>query len=433
MYIHIIQPTDNIDSIAKYYGVSVTSLIQNNGLINPYDLVPGQTIVIVYPEQTHMVRDGDSLAEIAAAYGVPLIQLLRNNPYLSEREYIYPGEIIVINYNTDKKIATNAFAYPYINIDTLKKTLPYLTYISVYNFRATGQGGIISYYDDSEIIKMAKDYGTIPLMLLTTLTTQGEPNIKIAFDILTNEEYQERFIQDMLSIIKTKGYYGINLFYNYMTNANREIYERFSAKLADSLSKEGYLLFVTVNPNIKLGETEIKSEIVNYSVISQPVNNITFLNLIWGTNDGPPVPVISVNTAKQFLDFIIPGVSQDRIDIGLPIIGYDWTLPYIAGQTEANALTINAAITLADDTGAVIQYDDTSETPFFLYNQYNNDLQTMHITRFIDARTINSLLDLITAYGLNGIGVWNIMIFYDQLWLMINTQYEIEKLIPDNL
>ena len=190
------------------------------------------------------------------------------------------------------------------------------------------------------------------------------------------------------------------------------------------------MLFITANPNI-IGETS--NEIVDYSTISRPVNNITFLNLIWGKNDGPPVPVISVNTIKQLLDYEITAVSPDRISIGLPIIGYDWALPYIAGKTEANSLTIDAAINLANDTGTVIQFDDLSQTPFFLYYQYHNGLQTEHITRFIDARTIDALLNLITGYELAGIGVWNAMTFYDQLWLMINARYEIKKIIPDNL
>jgi spore germination protein len=431
--IHIVQPTDNINSIANTYGVSVTSLIQNNDLINPFDLVPGQTIVIVYPEQIHTVSEGDSLTGIADTYGVTLMQLLRNNPYISDRTYIYPGETLVISYNTNKKIATNGFAYPYITIDTLRKTLPYLTYLSVYNYRAARQGEIISYYDDTEMIQTAKAYGTIPLMLLTTLTTRGEPNIQIAFEILTNDEYQERFIRDLLRIIKSKGYHGINIFFNYMAPENKLLYENFAAKVSNSLSKEGYLFFITINPNINFTEGEAPNDLVDYSTISQRVSSLAFLSLIWGTNNGPPSPVISINAVRQFLDYTQTKVSADLISIGMPIIGYDWELPYVDGKTEANALTINAALSLAAEYGAVIQFDEPSQTPYFLYNRYNNDLPVQHIVRFIDARTIDSLINLVSEYGLNGIGVWNIMVFYEQLWLIINTQYEIEKLIPDTL
>ncbi len=96
MYIHVVQPGKNLDSIAAYYGVSVNSIILNNGLLNPSSLIPGQTIVIVYPKQTHTVAEGETIEGIANAYGVSILQLLRNNPFLSNRTYIYPGETIII-------------------------------------------------------------------------------------------------------------------------------------------------------------------------------------------------------------------------------------------------------------------------------------------------------------------------------------------------
>lgn len=433
MYIHVVQPADTINSIADYYGVSVTSLIRNNGLLSPYNLVPGQTIVVVYPQQVHTVAYGDSITGIAAVYGVSPMQLLRNNPFLSGGDNLYPGETIIISYETGREILTNGFAYQYINLDTLRRTLPYLTYLSVYNYRATGQGEIISYYDDSEIIRMAKEYGTAPLLMLTTLTTQGEPNPQIAFDILTNEEYQENFIRDMLGILKARGFYGINIFYNYMTSENREIYENFTAKVSDSLKEEGYLLLITINPNINISGNEIYNQIVDYSIISQPVSSITFINMIWGTNYGPPLPVISIDAVRQFLGYVTANVSPDLISLGIPVIGYDWGLPYETGRTNANALTINAALTLADDEGAMIQFDEVSQTPFFFYNQYNIDEPQAHIVRFIDARTIDGFENLVTENGLSGISVWNIMVFYEQLWLIINSRYQIKKIIPDNL
>lgn len=433
MYIHVVQPGENLDSIAAYYGVSVNSIILNNGLLNPSSLVPGQTIVIVYPKQTHTVAEGDTIEGIANAYGVTMLQLLRNNPFLSNRTYIYPGETIIISYETGRRISTNGIAYQYINQDTLRKTLPYLTYLSIYNYRATGEGTILSYYDDSEIIRIAKEYGTIPLMLLTTLTIQGEPNPEIALNILTNEELQNTFINEVLTILRAKGFYGINIFYHYMNSTNKVLYDNFTFKISEYLSREGYLLMITINPRINFNGSEIYNEVINYSLISQPVNGVTFLSLIWGTNYAPPLPVISISALQRFITDTISQVSSEIINMGLPIIGYDWELPYTPGYTAANSLTINAALTLADDEGAVIEYDDISQTPYFYYNKYSIDEPVRHIVRFLDARTITGLTDLISEYGLSGITVWNIMVFYEQLWLLINSQYEIEKLIPDSL
>ena len=89
MDIYIVRPGDDIISIANRYGVSVSTLIQENGLENPNSLVPGQALVITYPSQTHIVEEGDSLSGIARKYDVTVMQLLRNNSYLTDREFIF--------------------------------------------------------------------------------------------------------------------------------------------------------------------------------------------------------------------------------------------------------------------------------------------------------------------------------------------------------
>ena len=128
MNIHVVQPGETLSSIAEIYGISELKLIQDNGLVNRDDLVTGQTIVIVSPEQTYIVQAGDTLFDIASSHNISTMQLLRNNPFLSDRDYIYPGEELVIRYNTTGTISTMGFSYPFVNKDTLKKNLPYLTY-----------------------------------------------------------------------------------------------------------------------------------------------------------------------------------------------------------------------------------------------------------------------------------------------------------------
>ena len=42
-------------------------------------------------------------------------------------------------------------------------------------------------------------------------------------------------------------------------------------------------------------------------------------------------------------------------------------------------------------------------------------------------------MKIIFEYLLNSAAFWNIMIYYSELWLVINSQFEIEKLIPENI
>ena len=230
MDIYVVQQGDTVDSIANKFGVDPDRLVKDNSLEFPYELIIGQAIVIAYPKQTYMIKEGDSLRSIADAFNISVMQLLRNNPFLSERDYIYPGETLVISYNTLRNIHTMGYTYPFIEKKTLIKTLPELTYLSIVNYTTTKSGEIIEYQDDRDIIEISKKYGTIPLMQLTTLSLQGNPNEEVALSILRNVEYQEKNINGFIKIINQKGYGGINIVFNYLNKENEQLFHIASLK-----------------------------------------------------------------------------------------------------------------------------------------------------------------------------------------------------------
>lgn len=424
MEIYIVQQGDTIESIAERFGVNAERLATDNGLPNPEQLAIGQTIVIVYPKQTHIVRQGDTLQSIAEAYDISVLQLLRNNPFLTDREYIVPGEQLVISYPTNGDITTTGFAFPFISQEILTKTLPSLTYLAVFNYRISEDGDIFTFQDDTRIISTSKAYGTVPILLLSILTMQGEPDVETAYKILLNEELQSKIIDTFVVIMKDKGYGGIDLVLNIINESNQSLYIRFIRKIYERLLQENLFFFLTFNFN----EAFVNYKI-DYSKFSMYANTITFIQLKWGTNYEPPAPVSNINIIRGIISNAIAStVSPEKIVVGKPTIGYDWPLPYIQNRTVATSLSINSANELAYDTNSTILFDDVSQTPYFTYYQTNIGFPTKHIVWFIDARSVKALLDLINQMGLLGSCIWNIMTYYHQLWLLINSHYNIIKI-----
>lgn len=427
MVIHVVQQGETIKSIADYYGITETKLIQDNGLKILDRLVVGQSIVIVIPETVYIVKEGDSLASIADSFNVSTMQLLMNNPFLSDRLYIYPGESIVISYNKIGNITIHGNTNPYIDIGILRKTLPYLTYLSILNYTATREGEIISHADDSQIIEISKSYGVIPLLLLTTLTLRGEANITIEYDLLLNTYFQSRYIENLLSILKEKGYRGVNISFQYINVSNIFYYNSFFALITSRLSSEGYIVFVTIDPNISNIDEEVSFEKVDYAILNQLAQNIIFMNYQWATNINPPNPISSIFNLNVFLKYVNSLIPPEKIIIGIPTIGYDWELPFLAGLSSINVLSYDGAVDLAREYNVSIEFDELSQTPYFTYDVNNSH----HIVWFIDARSINGLLDLVIKYNLHGSGIWSITVYNPQLWLIINSQFNIEKIQLD--
>jgi spore germination protein len=428
MNIHVVQQGETIASIAEIYGVTVSRLIQENELQFPNNLVPGQTIVITYPDQTYIVQEGDSLVGIVETFDVTLMQLLQNNPFLAERNYIYPGETLVIKYPQGNSLTTIGYTLPFINQTILRKTLPYLTYLFIYNYRLADNGEVVSFYNDTDIIETSKAYGTVPIMLVTTLTAQGTQNIQAAYEILLNEKIQDQLFDNILQILDSKGYSGVNLTFLYLTETNENLYNNFTRRITSRLNNNGYLAFITVDPGLKVSGNEIDFAKLNYSEIGSKVEGISFINYVWGSNIKPTSPIISITNLRIYLDYVSSMVLPDIIIAGLQVIAYDWELPYVAGFSKANSLTVEGAIDLARDVNTVILFDELSQTPYFEYMKAEMGYLKQHTVWFIDARTVNSLANLISENNYGGPGIWNIMDYYPPLWLIINSQYKIEKI-----
>lgn len=270
-------------------------------------------------------------------------------------------------------------------------------------------------------------------MLLSTLTFEGIGSYEAVYTILSSDELTNRHINNILTILQTKGYYGLNTTFSYFDAQNRLMYENYITKLTNRLNQEGFQVFVTITPEVIINVNEITFSEIDYSILGKEANGFTIMNYNWGYNFGPPLPVISVSGTAKFLDYAVTLVPPAKIDIGFTVLGYDWELPYIIGYSKAVLLTPNSALTLAREVGATIQFDDISQTPFFEYIDNRSGVPFRHIVRFIDARSIDAMLNLVVDYAIKGVGIWNIMDYFAQTWLVINSQYEIVKIDPNDL
>ena len=114
-------------------------------------------------------------------------------------------------------------------------------------------------------------------------------------------------------------------------------------------------------------------------------------------------------------------MPSEKILMGMPNYGYDWTLPYRQG-TAARALTNLAAIRLAAQVGARVNFDTKVQSPYF--NYYASDGRR-HVVWFDDARSIFARLKLIEKYNLGGVSYWTINSYFRPNWVVLDAMYKI--------
>ena len=116
--------------------------------------------------------------------------------------------------------------------------------------------------------------------------------------------------------------------------------------------------------------------------------------------------VAPYNHVRRVLQYGLSEIPPQKIWMGMANYGYDWTLPFVAGESKAERLSNPAAEARALRYGAVIRFDETAQSPFYLYT---DGLGREHEVWFENAASWRAKLNMIPEFGLSGIGIWNVM------------------------
>ena len=288
MDIHVVRSGDTPASIARRYGVTDEQIIRDNQIEDPTRLVVGQTLVIMYPDEVYTVVAGDSLYTIATDHGISIQNLLQNNPSIIGRE-IMPGEELVISYEGEKlgDITINGYAYPYIDREILIRTLPYLTYISIFTYGFTPEGELLD-INDEEIIALAREYGVAPLMQVSTYSEEGRFDSNLASAVLNNEEAQNNLIENIMENLAAKNYYGLDIDFEYIFPEDREVFVEFVEKVTNRAHEEGYEVMIALAPKISANQQGLLYEAHDYRRLGDIVDWALIMTYEWGYTSSHP-------------------------------------------------------------------------------------------------------------------------------------------------
>lgn len=424
MTIHVVSPGETVDSIAAGYGVAPKQLAADNALPPGLALAVGQTLVVRFPREVHVVAAGETLTSIAAQYGTTVRQLWRNNWALGGGDALAAGQLLVVSYFGEKlgKGVFNGYAYPFISPELLAEQLPYLSAMAPFTYGITAEGGLLP-LDDEAMLEAARARGTRPVMHLSTLTEAGQFDTGRAAFILTDYEAQGQLAAEVLQTVLRKGFAGLDVDFEYLPGQLSGAYAAFLGRLRQLLAAQGRFLWAALAPKTNSRQRGLLYEGHDYAAVAAAVDGVLLMTYEWGYTYGPPMAVAPLPNVRAVLDYAVTEMPAEKIFLGIPNYGYDWPLPFIQGETRAQSISNQRAIELAIEHGVAIQYDETAQSPFFRYTDAGG---TGHEVWFEDARSMDAKLRLVAGYGFRGAGFWNLMRPFSQVWLVLDSLYDIE-------
>jgi len=427
MPIHVIRSGETLTKIAQAYGVSVQEIAEANEVPDRNRLVVGQTLVIPTYGEYHWIKPGDSLWSISRRYNVSIEELVRINN-IQNPNNIPVGLRLYLPQKPKRTVETNAYIDPRMtrgrSAGAIDKVGEHLTYLAIFSY-AVNRNGELTPVEDQPSLNAAFKDRVLPLLVLTNLE-EGQFSTEIATAILRNEALQDRILNQVLQIMEEKGYRGLDFDFEYLGAENRDRYVRFLQKARQILKPRGYYLSAALAPKYRAEQRGVLYEGHDYQAIGQVVDFIFFMTYEWGWSGGKPMAVSPLPQMRQVMKYAVSVVPREKIMMGMPLYGYDWTLPYVEGGEFAKSFSPQRALEIAIRYGVSINYDQTSQAPWF---RYTDEKGKQHEVWFEDARSMQAKFDLVKELGIRGFYYWVLGNDFPQNWLLIEDNFVVRKLM----
>lgn len=383
MQIHVVKPGDSLWKVSRDYGISSQVIVNSNRIPNPDRLVVGQTLVI------------------------PITR-----PYLPQKQKL--------------TVETNAYIDPRVtrarSTQAVDSVGEFLTYLAIFTYAINRDGSLTPVEDEPSLAAASRDR-VAPLLVLANYE-RGQFSTELATYILTQEALQDRILDQAIRVMQTKGYMGLDFDFEYLGAQNRDLYVRFLTKAAQRIKPLGYTLSAAVAPKYSETQRGVLYEGHDFEGIGRVVDFMFIMTYEWGWSGGPPQAVSPINLMRRVMNYAVSVVPRQKIMMGIPLYGYDWTLPYVPKGKWARAISPQRGIVLASQYGASIKYDQTAQAPWY---RYTDEQRREHEVWFEDARSIQAKFDLVKEFRLRGFYYWALGNEFPQNWLLVQDNFIVRK------
>ena len=372
----------------------------------------------------HFVHNGDYIYKLSKIYNVNENKIIKDNSLIEPAKLVINQCLLIDNgeqnNNKEEKIF-NGYCYEYSNVENVKKTLPYLTFLSIFCYKVK-EDGSLDLINDNKWIDLAYENNVKPIMVITNAKNKGGFSPSLAHEIISNNQNINNLFINIDKILKEKRYYGLNIDFEYVKQEDKDLFIEFIKKANQFFKEKGYYLSISLAPKNSDNQKGLLYTAHDYESLSKYVDHVILMTYEWGYTYGPSMPVSPYNLVKEVLEYAKSKMDNKKIIMGIPNYGYDFIIPYKEKQ-KANSITNPKAIPLAYNNHVEIKRYKQARTPYFNYIKDN----IKHEVQFDDPSSIEDKLSLIDDLNIAGGSIWTISNYTAYYYLLINNGFKIKK------
>ncbi|HVJ49361.1 glycosyl hydrolase family 18 protein [Desulfitobacterium sp.] len=269
------------------------------------------------------------------------------------------------------------------------------------------ENGELSGHPSRKLINEAHHLGTKALVVITNLRADGQFSTALLSQLVRDPAFSTRVYQNIRNLLNQYRLDGVNLDLEKAAVQDRNLYTQFIYNWTMRLKQENY--WVSMDVPAKTGEdsTDIWKGAFDYQALGQIVDEIVLMTYEEHWPGSPPGSVASLPWVNQVLDYALINIPTQKVNLGVPLYGYDW----VQGN-RAKVVSHRRATELARRFGAPLRWDAQQHSTFFRYESEGKQ----HTVYFEDVRSLKEKLDLATRRGIKGVALWEMNLSYPELW-----------------
>lgn len=253
---------------------------------------------------------------------------------------------------------------------------------------------------DATLLALAKEKHVLVIPTVHNVVLGEDP----VPGILSSPSRRQHHINAIVREVKTYGYDGIDVDYEFLSSSLRDEYTAFIVGLGAALHADGKLLSIAVHAKncdrCGLGSYQ------DWAALGEVVDRLRIMTYDYHWRGGGPGPVSPVYWIESVGTYAKSVVDPSKVVIGVPFYGYNWpasggtalgqTWQMIADIIDANKLPVN--LMERDSRGEV-------QENWITYSSRDGGRRTIW---FATASGLDAKLQLVQRLDLAGIAIWRL-------------------------
>jgi spore germination protein len=421
MPVHVVKSGENLWVISNFYSVSLTTLVEVNGLQSANAVVPGLSLYIpdsLLPSRYYQIQSGDNLWDLSLRFQTSLTNILLANPGV-DPDRLYIGQRLTIPSPLRMEIASLGFIIPFSPetfLASFNALARQITYLAVVAYSLTDEGYAYVELNDSAIVSKSRQLNVIPLLMIRNFKN-GEFSPELIGKVLENPTLRNNLVESLVQLTRERGYGGVSIDFEFIPPQRRFDFIKFLKDLKTELGE--LILHVNVHAKSQDLPTNRIVGAYDYRAIGNVADIVAVMTIDYGYPTGPPDPIAPIWWMEEVIRYALSNIISGKLQIAFALYGYD----KVVSTHNTKALSVQGSQNQAISNGAFIEYDSYAQAPWYRYWKGTEE----HIVWFEDIRSYMEKYRLLDLYQLSGATFWQLSLAAPQNWAYMNNKISVLK------